>query len=88
MGDIWNMLPEEMRESDTVTVFKRQLDCYLNKQGMNTDLGPNTISAEEQNGQHGSAVLKVRFSELAIQLTIKLKVEFQLPLNQIYVLQT
>lgn len=82
-----------MTESDTITVFKRHLDCYLNKQGMNTDLGPNTISAEEQNGQHGSGVLKVRFcvvqlSELAIQLTIKLKVEFQLPLNQIYFLQT
>lgn len=31
--DIWNALPEEMMESNTITAFKRYLHWHLKRQG-------------------------------------------------------
>lgn len=33
MVKLWNLLPEDVVESETIITFKRHLDAYLNRQG-------------------------------------------------------
>ena len=34
MMNAWNALPEEVEEADSITMFKRHLDRYMNRQGI------------------------------------------------------
>lgn len=52
---VWNSLPEEMVESDTITTFKRHLHKCLIRQG-NDDthlMWVNGINADGHKGRHG-----------------------------------